>query len=109
LELIMTGDTFTGVDAAAWGLVNKAVPLADLRDETIKLANKLLEKNPVILRAAKHGFKRCRELTWEQNEDFLYAKLDQARFRDAEHGREKGLTQFLDEKSIKPGLEAYKR
>ena len=26
-----------------------------------------------------------------------------------EHGREHGLKQFLDEKSIKPGLQAYKR
>jgi trans-feruloyl-CoA hydratase/vanillin synthase len=69
----------------------------------------LIEKNPVVLRAAKHGFKRCRELTWEQNEDYLFAKLDQARQRDREGGREKGLKQFLDEKSIKPGLQTYQR
>lgn len=109
LHYIMTGDTFTGPQAAAMGLVNKSVPLAQLRDETIALAAKLLEKNPVVLRAAKHGFKRCRELTWEQNEDYLYAKLDQAQLRDPEHGREQGLKQFLDDKSIKPGLQAYKR
>ena len=105
----MTGDTFTGAEAAAMGLVNKAVPLDQLRAETIALAKKLVEKNPVVLRAAKHGFKRCRELTWEQSEDYLYAKLDQAQLRDPEQGREQGLKQFLDEKSIKPGLQAYKR
>ncbi len=109
LEYIMTGDTFTGVQAAEMGLVNKAVPLDQLRDETITLAKKLLDKNPVVLRAAKIGFKRCRELTWEQGEDYLYAKVDQAQLRDPEHGRAKGLTQFLDEKSIKPGLQSYKR
>jgi len=109
LEYIMTGETFTGVQAAEMGLVNRAVPLDKLREETINLARKLLTKNPVVLRAAKHGFKRCRELTWEQNEDYLYAKLDQALLRDPEHGREKGLKQFLDEKSIKPGLEGYRR
>lgn len=109
LELIMTGDTFNGAQAAEMGLVNKAVPAAQLREETLALAAKLTNKNPVVLRAAKHGFKRCRELTWEQNEDYLYAKLDQANYRDPEKGREKGLTQFLDEKSIKPGLQAYKR
>jgi trans-feruloyl-CoA hydratase/vanillin synthase len=106
LHYIMTGDTFTGQEAAAMGLVNKSVPRAQLRGETLALAAKLLEKNPVVLRAAKHGFKRCRELTWEQNEDYLYAKLDQAQLRDPEHGR---LKQFLDDKSIKPGLQAYKR
>jgi len=109
LELIMTGDTFTGVQAAEWGLVNKAVPLENLRAETIALAAKLLNKNPVVLRAAKIGFKLCRELTWEQNEDYLYAKLDQSRHRDKEGGREQGMKQFLDEKSIKPGLQSYKR
>ncbi len=109
LEFIMTGETFTGKQAAEMGLVNYAVPLAELRSATIALARKLLSKNSVVLRAAKHGFKRCRELTWEQSEDYLYAKLDQAQLRDPEHGREKGLKQFLDEKSIKPGLESYKR
>jgi feruloyl-CoA hydratase/lyase len=109
LEYIMTGETFTGRQAAEMGLVNRAVPLDRLRDETLTLARKLLEKNPVVLRAAKHGFKRCRELTWEQSEDYLYAKFDQSQLRDPEHGREKGLRQFLDEKSIKPGLEGYKR
>jgi trans-feruloyl-CoA hydratase/vanillin synthase len=109
LEYIMTGETFTGVQAAAMGLVNRAVPLDRLREEAETLARKLAAKNPVVLRAAKHGFKRCRELTWEQSEDYLYAKLDQAQLRDPEHGREKGLKQFLDEKSIKPGLETYRR
>ncbi|GAB7548708.1 p-hydroxycinnamoyl CoA hydratase/lyase [Cupriavidus sp. CuC1] len=109
LHYIMTGDTFTGVEAAAMGLVNESVPKAKLREHTTALAGKLLEKNPVVLRAAKHGFKRCRELTWEQNEDYLYAKLDQAQLRDPEHGREQGLKQFLDDKAIKPGLQTYKR
>jgi trans-feruloyl-CoA hydratase/vanillin synthase len=63
----------------------------------------------VVLRAAKQGFKRSRELTWDQNEDYLYAKLDQAQLRDPEGGREQGLKQFLDDKAIKPGLQTYKR
>jgi len=109
LYYIMTGETFTGPQAAAMGLVNKSVPRAQLKDETVELAKKLAGKNPVVLRAAKHGFKRCRELTWEQNEDYLYAKVDQAQLRDPEKGREQGLKQFLDDKSIKPGLQSYKR
>ncbi|PJI50759.1 p-hydroxycinnamoyl CoA hydratase/lyase [Pseudomonas sp.] len=109
LYYIMTGKTFDGRKAAQMGLVNRSVPLAELRDAVLELAADLLDKNPVVLRAAKNGFKRCRELTWEQSEDYLYAKLDQAQLRDPEHGREQGLKQFLDDKSIKPGLEAYRR
>ncbi|MGB6450882.1 MAG: p-hydroxycinnamoyl CoA hydratase/lyase, partial [Steroidobacteraceae bacterium] len=109
LHYIMTGETFTGRQAAAMGLVNKSVPRAQLKEETTALAKILLQKNPVALRAAKNGFKRCRELTWEQSEDYLYAKVDQAVFRDPEKGRAEGLKQFLDEKKIKPGLQTYKR
>ncbi|CAM8756223.1 p-hydroxycinnamoyl CoA hydratase/lyase [Burkholderia pseudomallei] len=109
LYYIMTGETFTGAQAAQMGLVNRSVPRVQLRDAVRALAAKLLDKNPVVLRNAKHGFKRCRELTWEQNEDYLYAKLDQAQLRDPEHGREQGLKQFLDDKTIKPGLQAYRR
>jgi trans-feruloyl-CoA hydratase/vanillin synthase len=109
LYYIMTGKTFDGRKAAQMGLVNRSVPLAELRDAVLELAADLLDKNPVVLRAAKNGFKRCRELTWEQSEDYLYAKLDQAQLRDPEHGREQGLKQFLDDKSIKPGLQAYRR
>ena len=109
LYYVMTGDTWNGVEAAAMGLVNRSVPLQQLRAAVIALAGKLMDKNPVVLRAAKHGFKRCRELTWEQNEDYLYAKVDQSIARDPEKGREQGLKQFLDDKTIKPGLQTYKR
>lgn len=109
LYYIMTGEPFNGKQAAEMGLVNKSVPLARLKEETKSLAAKLLEKNPVVLRYAKHGFKRCRELTWDQNEDYLYAKVDQCVGRDPEQGRAKGLKQFLDDKTLKPGLQSYKR
>jgi trans-feruloyl-CoA hydratase/vanillin synthase len=109
LYYIMTGETFTGAQAAEMGLINKAVPKAQLREEVTKLAQNLLEKNPVVLRYAKQGFKRCRELTWDQNEDYLYAKTDQSNYRDPDKGRKEGLKQFLDDKTIKPGLQTYKR
>lgn len=109
LYYIMTGETFNGQQAAQMGLVNKSVPLTQLKDEVKAMAAKLQEKNPVVLRYAKHGFKRCRELTWDQNEDYLYAKLDQCIGRDPEQGRAKGLKQFLDDKTLKPGLQSYKR
>ena len=109
LLYVMTGRTFDGQKAAQMGLVNWSVPRAQLREEVTKLAHELMEKNPVVLRFAKHGFKRCRELNWEQNEDYLYAKVDQSNHRDPEKGRQQGLKQFLDDKTIKPGLQTYKR
>jgi trans-feruloyl-CoA hydratase/vanillin synthase len=109
LLYVMTGRTFDGRQAAAMGLVNASVPLANLRTEVETLARELLEKNPVVLRAAKLGYKHCASMSWGQAEDYLYAKLEQSQFLDAERGREQGLEQFLDEKRIKPGLQAYER
>jgi len=109
LLYVMTGRTFDGRQAAAMGLVNASVPLAQLRSEVESLARELLEKNPVVLRAAKLGYKHCAAMSWDQAEDYLYAKLEQSQFLDAESGREQGLEQFLDEKRIKPGLQAYER
>src|SRR5579863_1045317 len=44
---VMTGETFDGRKAAAMGLVNEAVPRAELRGRVKKLATTLLEKNPM--------------------------------------------------------------
>ena len=109
LLYVMTGRTFGGREAAAMGLVNASVPLARLRGEVEQLARELLAKNPVVLRAAKLGYKHCADMSWDQAEDYLYAKLEQSQFLDSEHGREQGLEQFLDEKRIKPGLQTYER
>jgi len=105
----MTGETFDGRKAAATGLVNEAVPLARLRERTRELAEVLLAKNPATLRTAKHACRRVRDLSWDDAEDYLFAKFDQMRFLDREKGRDKGLKQFLDEKSYRPGLGGYRR
>jgi trans-feruloyl-CoA hydratase/vanillin synthase len=109
LHYIMTGEPFDGKRAAEMGLVNRAVPAAQLRNEVSKLADTLKAKNPVVLRAAKIGFKMAREMPWELAEDYLYAKLEQSQFLDSEGGREAGLNQFLDKKSFRPGLSTYER
>lgn len=106
---VMTGKTFDGVKAAKMGLVNEAVPLAQLRDHTRDLAKELLGKNPAVLRAAKHAVRATIGMPFELADEYLMAKSHQARFLDTEGGRAKGLKQFLDEKSFRPGLGAYKR
>ena len=109
LYYIMTGETFDGRRAAAMGLVNEAVPRAQLRERTAIVARTLLEKNPAALRAAKHAFRRVRDMSWDDAEDYLFAKVDQMRLLDPEKGRQKGMSQFLDEKTYRPGLGAYRR
>ncbi|MDW8398560.1 MAG: p-hydroxycinnamoyl CoA hydratase/lyase [Acetobacteraceae bacterium] len=109
LYYIMTGETFDGRRAAAMGLVNESVPLTALRERTRAVARTLLGKNPVVLRQAKVAFKQIGALDWDTADDYLMAKQEQGRFQDTERGREQALRQFLDEKSFKPGLGAYRR
>jgi feruloyl-CoA hydratase/lyase len=101
---IMTGRPFDGRRAAAMGLVNESVPRAQLRETVVALADELKAKNPVVLRAAKLGFRHCLEMSWDASEDYLYAKLEQSQFLDSDGSREQGMRRFLDEKSLRPGL-----
>jgi len=109
LYYAMTGETFGGTKAASIGLVNEAVPRARLRERTREIAKILLQKNPAALRATKVALKLSNEMSWEQAAEYLSAKSDQMQFVDAEGGRAKGMRQFLEEKSYRPGLGAYRR
>jgi trans-feruloyl-CoA hydratase/vanillin synthase len=109
LYYIMTGEQFGGQAAVQMGLVNESVPLAELQERTRRLAKVLLGKNPTVLRAAKNAYKFIREMTWEESAEYLTAKLDQTTMVDPERGREKGMGQFLDDKTYKPGLDNYPR
>jgi trans-feruloyl-CoA hydratase/vanillin synthase len=109
LYYIMTGETFGGAMAEQLGLVNEAVPPEKLRERTVELARVLLSKNPTVLRQARMAYKYVRTMSWEESAEYLTAKGDQTTFIDPERGREKGLRQFLDEKTYKPGLGTYKR
>lgn len=109
LYYIMTGEPFSGVKAAEMGLVNESVPLEQLRERVVELAKILMSKNPVVLHAAKIAYKNGRDMPWDISEDYLAAKAQQAAASDPERGRQKGISQFLDEKTYRPGLGGYQR
>ena len=106
---IMTGDTFDGRQAAAMRLITSAVPKERLRDETVKLAQNLMKKNPNVLQAAKEVYKSCLTMHFWQAEEYMAAKGMALRATDTGRGREKGMKQFLDDKTYRPGLGAYDR
>ena len=105
----MTGDTFDGKQAAEMRLVTFAVPREKLREETVKLCQKLMEKNPAALRATKEVFKTCRNMDYTLAEEYIGAKIVALQATDPEKGRNKGIDQFVKEKKYRPGLESYDR
>ena len=106
---ILTGEPFSGKKAAEMGLVNEAVPLAQLKQRTTELARTLLTKNPATLRAAKAALRTVQNMPWETSNEYLTSKAAQLRLQDEESGRAKGMKQFLDDKTFRPGLETYRR
>ena len=102
----LTGEPISGKTAAEWKLVNEAVPLAKLKERVVQLAEVLLKKNPVALKAAKDAVRRTVEMTFDNAEDYLIRAQEAANFFDNE-GRKEGIRQFIDEKSYKPGVGTY--
>ena len=109
LYYILTGETFDGRTAEDIGLVNFAVPKDQLVAKTTAIAKKLIEKNPHVLRSCKTAYHYTRDMSWDAAAEYLASKNDQTAYRDPEKGADKGMRQFLDEKSYRPGLGAYRR
>jgi trans-feruloyl-CoA hydratase/vanillin synthase len=95
----LTGETIDGRTAAAWGLVNEAVPLDKLKARVETVCQVLLKKNPVALKATKDAIRRVGEMTYDNAEDYLVRAQEAA----------EAMKQFLDDKSFKPGLGTYDR
>src|SRR5262245_5484292 len=100
----LTGKTFTAKEAERIGFITKAVPRSELDKETMAIANNLLEKDPLALRAVKEAW----YYTFYSDPDVSYelSNLITDR-RQREHKGRPGIEQFRDKK-YRPGLGAYK-
>lgn len=105
----VTGRTFNGKKAAEMGLVNFSVPKKKLRTETVALAKELMSKSPMVLAYTKQAIRQVRTMDMEQAYDYLIAKITALEAKDPERTRERGMQEFLDNKSYKPALGAVAR
>jgi trans-feruloyl-CoA hydratase/vanillin synthase len=105
----MTGEPMDGKTAASIRLINKSVPRNQLRSETLVLASLLAKKNPQTLRTIKESLRFVRSMSVDQAADYLLAKERELRFLDPESGRARAMTQFLDDKTYRPGMGEYRR
>ena len=103
----LLGENLSGPQAASCGLVNESVPADRLRPRVLEVANKLLKKNLLTLKATKDAVRRVREMTYNNAEDYLIRAQEALNWHDRSDGRHVGMKQFLDDKSYKPGLGEY--
>lgn len=106
MSLIMTGDTFGGKKAEQMRLVTASYPLAELRQRTVELAEKLMTKNQATLRACKEVFKHVKDMDYEDAEDYMWAKMDALNAQDP-GARDRGIKDFAVDKKYKPGFDSY--
>jgi trans-feruloyl-CoA hydratase/vanillin synthase len=109
MHYAVSGQTFDGKKAEELRFVTFAVPKAELRQATVDYARMLMEKNPAAVRFTKEAIRAVKGLPAHEAVDYLRAKSDALKYADDEDGREQGMSQFLDEKSYRPGLGPYQR
>jgi len=56
MEMLLTGEMVDAATAADWGLVNRAVPEAELREAAEALARTVASKSPHVLKIGKRAF-----------------------------------------------------
>jgi E-phenylitaconyl-CoA hydratase len=62
MEMVLTGDSMNAETAARWGLVNRVVPMEDLMNEALRVAEKIAANAPLATQAAKELAIRARDV-----------------------------------------------
>lgn len=102
------GEPFDGIEAARVGFVNKAYAKDQLKEETEKLAVKLMAKSLPVLRATKQAIRQVRTMDFQQSYDYLAQKGQALRVDDTAKSYQTGMRQFVDEKTYRPMYEPFK-
>jgi enoyl-CoA hydratase/carnithine racemase len=71
----MTGDRIDAATALSWGLVNRVVPLAEVRQVAWDLARGLTEKSPLLMRLGRDAFYAIEDLDFETSLSHLHSQL----------------------------------
>ena len=74
-ELVLTGRKIDAAEAARLGLVNRAVPRAQLDGAVAELAGGLASKSPAVLRLGKRALRQTRDLPLSPALELLAAQL----------------------------------
>jgi enoyl-CoA hydratase/carnithine racemase len=72
MEMLLTGDFIDAATAAEWGLINRAVPAAQLRAEVEKLAAKIASASSFTVGLGKSAF--YAQIDLDQPKAYAYAK-----------------------------------
>jgi enoyl-CoA hydratase/carnithine racemase len=75
MEMLLTGDAMDAATAARLGLVNRAVPAAELDREIARVAGLIVARSPLTLKIGKEAFYRQLEMGQAEAYDFASAVM----------------------------------
>ena len=96
LEMLMTGEIVDAATAAGWGLVNRAVPAAELQAETRKLAARIAEASNLTVSLGKQAY--YTQIDLDQPKAYAYAKEVMSMNSLAADAQE-GISAFLEKRA----------
>lgn len=102
----MTGRPFDGRAAEKIGLINMAVPRAELEARTMEVARELALKDPHAMQATKEAYHLSLEMSWDAAMAYSFAKEQELVLRQGDAWKTEGIGDFLKGK-YKPGLESH--
>jgi enoyl-CoA hydratase/carnithine racemase len=86
-EMSLTGEPLTAGQAVEYGILNAAVPRADLDAKVSALVATLAERSPTAIRLGKHALHAVQDMTLPQCIDYMTLMLDRlAMTEDAREG-----------------------
>ncbi|CAN7597747.1 enoyl-CoA hydratase-related protein [Rhizobium sp. LjRoot254] len=87
MELCLTGEPITGAEAKAAGIINYAVPGAELDAKTNWLLDRVTGKSPTGIRLGKQGLRNVREMSMAHALEYAqFMLVNMARTADAKEG-----------------------
>ncbi|HZF41437.1 MAG TPA: enoyl-CoA hydratase [Blastocatellia bacterium] len=95
LEMLMTGTPIDARTAAEWGLVNRVVAADRLRDETLALAQRIIEASPFVVGIGKQAF--YAQIDLDQSKAYDYTKEVMSLNMMADDAQE-GIGAFLEKR-----------
>jgi enoyl-CoA hydratase/carnithine racemase len=95
LEMLMTGTPIDARTAAEWGLVNRVAPAAQLREETLALAERIIEASPLVIGIGQQAF--YAQIDLDQAKAYDYTKEVMSLNAMAEDAQE-GIGAFLEKR-----------
>ncbi len=75
MELYMTGERIDAQTALSWGLVNRVVPVAEVRGVAWELARGLTGKSPLLMRLGRDAYFAIADLDFESALNVLHSQL----------------------------------